>query len=101
APWSRIWVNGKRFGDTPVAKIPVTTGCATIRAVDARGHSTTKSVTVRPNTVTIVKFSVGSKPKAPGDRRYDGADDGGSFHAAAPLSAARCALRLQFGVHTS
>jgi PEGA domain-containing protein len=60
-PWSEIYVNGHRFGTTPIARIPVPIGCATIRAVDpGTGRELVRSVTVRPNRVTIVSLSLAS-----------------------------------------
>ncbi len=67
-PWSEIYVNGKSFGETPVARIPVTTGCASIKAVAKDGQTVIRSVTVRPNKITIVKFNVG--PQTPGSPHH-------------------------------
>jgi hypothetical protein len=58
-PWSEIFVNGKRYGTSPVARIPLLAGCATIRAVDPRtGREVLKNATIRPNRTTIVKLSL-------------------------------------------
>lgn len=59
APWSTVFVNGKKQGSTPVSRVEVLAGCATIRAVDgASGREVVKNVTIRPNLNAILTIDL-------------------------------------------
>ncbi|MBI2373223.1 MAG: hypothetical protein HYV07_04425 [Deltaproteobacteria bacterium] len=68
-PWSTVYVNGKKQGSTPVSRVEVLAGCASIRAVDAAtGKEVVKNVTIRPNLNAILTIDLG---KGTDRLRYD------------------------------
>lgn len=59
SPWSTVYVNGRKQGGTPVSKVEVLAGCATVRAVDpVSGRQIVKNVTIRPNLNAILRIDL-------------------------------------------